>query len=239
MAGRLGVLRRLEGEAGSLLLAGQLDDVRAESLRSSLSASICVRRSAEARGPGLVRGRRTLLSHPRAGGSSGGFAVVVVVVVIVVVGAHVAVAVVVAVASAGVCCALGSAAVATRALPERSAAAAASSLIATRGAASSHEVVLGDDGGPGEMKRRLLRLRRTAGRTNTLRCVALRCVGRQAQGDSMLTSRATGDRENIELQQPCEDPGTSTLAWDLDMANDKGALSRLPPCQCSSRLTRG
>ena len=175
MAGRLGVLRRLEGEAGSLLLAGQLDDVRAESLRSSLSASICVRRSAEARGPGLVRGRRTLLSHPRAGGSSGGFAVVVVVVVIVVVGAHVAVAVAVAVASAGVCCALGSAAVAARALPERSAAAAAaSSLIATRGAASSHEVVLGDDGGPGEMKRRLLRLRRTAGRTNTLRCVALR-----------------------------------------------------------------
>jgi hypothetical protein len=225
MAGRLGVLRRLEGEEGALLLAGQLDDVRAESLRSSLSASICVRRSAEARGPGLVRGRRTLLSHPRAGGSSGGFAVVVVVVVVA--GAHVAVAV------AGVCCALGSAVVATRALPERSAAAAAaSSLIATRGAASSHEVVLGDDGGPGEMKRRLLRLRRTAGRTNTLRC-----VGRQAQGDSMLTSRATGDRENIEMQQPCEDPGT--LAWDLDMANDKGALSRLPPCQCSSCLARG
>lgn len=53
----------------------------------------------------------------------------------------------------------------------------------------------------------------------------------------MLTSRATGDRENIEMQQPCEDPGT--LAWDLDMANDKGALSRLPPCQCSSRLARG
>lgn len=84
MAGRLGVLRRLEGEAGSLLLAGQLDDVRAESLRSSLSASICVRRSAEARGPGLVRGRRTLLSHPRAGALSGGSAVAVAVAVVVV-----------------------------------------------------------------------------------------------------------------------------------------------------------
>ena len=192
MAGRLGVLRRLEGEEGSLLLAGQLDDVRAESLRSSLSASTCVRRSAEARGPGLVRGRRTLLSHPRAGASSGGFAVVVVAVVVVVVvaGAHVAVAV----AVAGVCCALGSAVVAARALPESSAAAAAaaaaaSSLIATRGAAGSHEVVFGDDGGPGEMKRRLLRLRRTAGRTNTLRFVALRWQA----GTGRLNAHEQGD----------------------------------------------
>ena len=236
MAGRLGVLRRLEGEAGSLLLAGQLDDVRAESLRSSLSASICVRRSAEARGPGLVRGRRTLLSHPRAGGSSGSFAVVVVVIVAVVAGAHVAVAVAVAVASAGGCCALGSAAVATMALPERSAAAAASSLIATRGAASSHEVVLGDDGGPGEMKRRLLRLRRTAGRTNTLRCVAL--AGRHkatqcSQAGRLETGRTWRCSSHARTLAPW--PGI----WDLDMANDKGALSRLPPCQCSSRLARG
>lgn len=45
--------------------------------------------------------------------------------------------------------------VAVRALPEGSEApAAASSLIATRGAASFHEVVLGDDGGPREMKGR-------------------------------------------------------------------------------------
>ena len=31
----------------------------------------------------------------------------------------------------------------------------------------------------------------------------------------MLTSRATGDRENMEMQQPCEDPGA--LAWDLGL----------------------
>ena len=190
MAGRLGVLRRLEGEEGeegSLLLAGQLDDVRAESLRSSLSASICVRRSAEARGPGLVRGRRTLLSHPRAGALSGGsaVAVAVAVVVVAVVGGHVAVA--------GVCWTLGSAVVATRALPERSAVAAASSLIATRGAASSHEVVLGDDGGPSEMKRQLpiLRLRRTAGRTNT---GALRWQA----GTGRLNAHKQGDRRQEE-----------------------------------------
>ena len=29
------------------------------------------------------------------------------------------------------------------------------------------------------------------------------------------------------MQQPCEDPGTP--AWDLDMANGKGALSALAP----------
>jgi hypothetical protein len=52
-------------------------------------------------------------------------------------------------------CALGSEVVAVRALPEASVASApASSLIATRGAASSHELLLGDDGGPREMKGR-------------------------------------------------------------------------------------
>jgi hypothetical protein len=63
MAGRLGVLRRLVGVEGSLLEM-QLDGAKAESRRSSSSHS-CVRRSADALGPGEVRGRRTLLSHPR------------------------------------------------------------------------------------------------------------------------------------------------------------------------------
>ena len=67
MAGRLGVLRRLVGEGGSWLVV-QLDGARAESLRSSSSASSCVRRSADAFGPGEVRGRRTLLSHERDAG---------------------------------------------------------------------------------------------------------------------------------------------------------------------------
>jgi len=66
IAGRLGVLRRLRGEEGSLLVV-QLEEVRAESLRSSSSHS-CVRRSAEDFGPGEVRGRRTLLSHERDAG---------------------------------------------------------------------------------------------------------------------------------------------------------------------------
>lgn len=68
MAGRLGVRRRLVGVEGSLLFAVQFEDVRAESRRSSSSASICVRRRADALGPGLVRGRRTLLSQPRVAG---------------------------------------------------------------------------------------------------------------------------------------------------------------------------
>ena len=38
MAGRLGVLRKLVGEEGSLLRAVQFDDAKAESLRSSSSA---------------------------------------------------------------------------------------------------------------------------------------------------------------------------------------------------------
>jgi hypothetical protein len=67
MAGRLGVLRRLVGEEGSLLLAVQLEDAKAESLRSSSSAS-CVLFRADALGPGEVRGRRTLLSHARVAG---------------------------------------------------------------------------------------------------------------------------------------------------------------------------
>jgi hypothetical protein len=75
MAGRLGVLRRLVGEEGSLLLAVQFDDAKAESLRSSSSANTWVLLKAEDLGPGLVRGRRTLLSHPRvAGAFNGGFA---------------------------------------------------------------------------------------------------------------------------------------------------------------------
>lgn len=61
MAGRLGVLRRLVGVEGSWAVV-QFAGARAESLRSSLS---CVRRRAEALGPGEVRGRRTLLSQPR------------------------------------------------------------------------------------------------------------------------------------------------------------------------------
>jgi hypothetical protein len=66
MAGRLGVRRKLVGVEGSLLDV-QLDGVSAESLRSS-SSQCCVRRNAEALGPGEVRGRRTLLSHPRDAG---------------------------------------------------------------------------------------------------------------------------------------------------------------------------
>ena len=67
MAGRLGVLRRLVGDEGSLLLAVQLDDAKAESLRSS-SEDHSVRLKAIALGPGEVRGRRTLLSHARDAG---------------------------------------------------------------------------------------------------------------------------------------------------------------------------
>jgi hypothetical protein len=75
MAGRLGVLRKLVGVGGSLLVM-LFDGARAESRRCS-SSPRCVRRSAEALGPGLVRGRRELplLSHPRTvgvGGSGGG-----------------------------------------------------------------------------------------------------------------------------------------------------------------------
>tara|TARA_R110002003_G_scaffold391_2_gene19447 strand:- start:31456 stop:31887 length:432 start_codon:yes stop_codon:yes gene_type:complete len=67
MAGRLGVLRKLVGVEGSWLVV-QLDEVRAESRRSSPSHNCCVRRNAEAFGPGEVRGRRTLLSHARDAG---------------------------------------------------------------------------------------------------------------------------------------------------------------------------
>lgn len=66
MAGRLGVLRRLRGDECSrpgLPWA----EVRAESLRSSSWAS-CVRRSADAFGPGDVRGLLTLVIHDRAAG---------------------------------------------------------------------------------------------------------------------------------------------------------------------------
>lgn len=66
MEGRLGVLRRLVGDEGPLL-AGHCDDARAESLRS-MSPARCVWVKAEARGPGEVRGRRTLLSHERDAG---------------------------------------------------------------------------------------------------------------------------------------------------------------------------
>ena len=66
MAGRLGVLRRLVGDEGSLLVV-QLEDAKAESLRSS-SEVHSVRLKALALGPGEVRGRRTLLSHAREEG---------------------------------------------------------------------------------------------------------------------------------------------------------------------------
>lgn len=65
-AGRLGVLCRLVGDGGSLL-AVPLDGAKAESLRSSSSVH-GVRFREKARGPGDVRGRRTLLSHDRAAG---------------------------------------------------------------------------------------------------------------------------------------------------------------------------
>lgn len=73
MAGRLGVLRRLVGVEGSMVVV-QLEGARAESLRSS-SSQCCVRRSADALGPGEVRGRRTLLSHPRVAGPAGALGV--------------------------------------------------------------------------------------------------------------------------------------------------------------------
>lgn len=61
------------GEEGSLLVVVQFDDAKAESLRSSSSANNVLFR-AEVLGPGEVRGRRTLLSHPRvAGPFNGGF----------------------------------------------------------------------------------------------------------------------------------------------------------------------
>lgn len=44
---------------------GQFKDASAESRRSSSSDNNCVLLSAEALGPGEVRGRRTLLSQPR------------------------------------------------------------------------------------------------------------------------------------------------------------------------------
>lgn len=132
IAGRLGALCRLEGDGGSLLCAVDVDDAKAESLRSSSSASSVLFRI-DALGPGLVRGRRTLLSQPRAAGPfSEGVAAVAG-------GAHIE----------GAACALGAEVVATRALPESS---AASSLMTTRGAASSHEAVPGNECGPGEMK---------------------------------------------------------------------------------------
>jgi hypothetical protein len=59
-------LRRLLGEGGSLL-AVPFDGAKAESLRSS-SALRSVRFKEKARGPGEVRGRRTLLSHDRDAG---------------------------------------------------------------------------------------------------------------------------------------------------------------------------
>lgn len=61
MAGRLGVLRRLEGEGGSWPVP--LSVAKAESLRSSSENKVLLR--ALALGPGEVRGRRTLLSQPR------------------------------------------------------------------------------------------------------------------------------------------------------------------------------
>ena len=63
IAGRLGVLRRLRGEGGSLMVV-PWEDAKAESLRSS-SSPCGVRFNAEARGPGEVRGRRTFASHDR------------------------------------------------------------------------------------------------------------------------------------------------------------------------------
>jgi hypothetical protein len=66
IAGRLGVLRRLLGEGGSLLVV-PFGGARAESLRSSSTLS-SVRFRENARGPGEVRGRRTLLSHDRDAG---------------------------------------------------------------------------------------------------------------------------------------------------------------------------
>jgi hypothetical protein len=63
IAGRLGVLRRLVGEGGSLVVV-PFEVARAESLRSSPSLS-SVRFKEKARGPGEVRGRRTLVSHDR------------------------------------------------------------------------------------------------------------------------------------------------------------------------------
>lgn len=66
IAGRLGVLRRLVGEGGSLVVV-PLEGAKAESLRSSSSFS-SVRFKEKARGPGEVRGRRTLVSHDRDAG---------------------------------------------------------------------------------------------------------------------------------------------------------------------------
>jgi hypothetical protein len=129
MAGRLGVLRRLVGEEGSLLVAVQLEDAKAESLRSSSSASSVLFR-AEALGPGEVRGRRTLLSQPRVAGP---FNAGLVGLESAGAGARLGGGVE---GAEGVGGALGADVVATRALPEVS---AASSLIATRGTASSHQ----------------------------------------------------------------------------------------------------
>lgn len=65
MAGRLGVLRRLEGDEGSL------EGAKAESRRSSSrDKKVLVR--ALALGAGEVRGRRTLLSHAREAGEGAG-----------------------------------------------------------------------------------------------------------------------------------------------------------------------
>jgi hypothetical protein len=72
MAGRLGVLRKLVGEEGAWcvfwsVLAVELQDAKAESLRDSSSVS-CDCFNVEALGPGEVLGRRTLLSHARGAG---------------------------------------------------------------------------------------------------------------------------------------------------------------------------
>lgn len=78
MAGRLGVLRKLVGVEGSWPAAVQCEDARAESLRSSSSSHCWVLCRADALGPGEVRGRRTLLSHPRDAGLGEGLVAVVV-----------------------------------------------------------------------------------------------------------------------------------------------------------------
>jgi len=184
------------GEVGSLLFTVQLDDAKAESLRSSPSASTCVFLRAEALGPGLVRGRRTLGSHPRdTGPLSEGFAAFEG-------GAH----------WEGSCGALGSEVVAVRALPERSAA-AASSLMATRGAASSHEAAPEMMAAPrNERARRggYLRLRRASnGRTKQ---TSWACEWGSSSSCSQVERL---ERKNIEMQRTSK---------TLNMGNCKGAL---------------
>ena len=80
MAGRLGVLRRLVGVDGDgasawcvvvcwSVLAVEVRDAKAESLRTSSAVSNVLFTAGEALGAGDVLGRRTLLSHPRGEGA--------------------------------------------------------------------------------------------------------------------------------------------------------------------------